>query len=176
MTRLFVAVHPPLAIATDLLATLDGLDLPDHRLTRPDQIHLTVLFVGEVDERDVPLVAESVERAAAGVRAFELAPDGWMALPERGPSRLIAAGAQAPSALAELHRRLAARLVVKGRKPRSFLPHLTLCRFTRPTPFELSAPFPGVAPFEIGEVSLMRSVLRPEGAEHRQVARFALAV
>lgn len=174
MPRLFVAVYPDRETAVALRAALDGLELPEHRPTRVDQIHLTALFVGEVHEKEVEAVAESVERAAAGVRPFFLAPDGWVALPEKGPARLIAAVAPAPSALAELHKRLGMRLAFHRRRRENFLPHLTLCRFARPTPFELTAPLPPIPGFQVGEVSLMRSQLDPEGAQHRTLARFDL--
>ena len=174
VARLFVALYPPRAAAVELLACLERLELPEHRVARIDQLHLTALFVGEVHEREVEAVAESVERSAAGVRPFTLAPDSWVALPARGPARLVAATAPAPSALIELRRRLVGRLAFHRKKSPTFLPHFTLCRFARPTAFELDRPFPGVEPFEMSELLLMRSRLGPEGADHRLVARHPL--
>ena len=45
--RLFVAVYPPAGVADALLRAAETLDLPDRRLLPPEQVHLTVQFVGE---------------------------------------------------------------------------------------------------------------------------------
>ena len=47
--RLFCALHPTMDEARLLSDPLDSLEpLPDHRRTVIDQIHMTVLFIGEV--------------------------------------------------------------------------------------------------------------------------------
>ena len=177
MARLFVAIYPPIETASRLLAQLDRLGpeaLPEHRRTRVDKVHLTVLFLGEVDARDVDRTAESVERAAAGVRAFDLCPRWLMTLPPQKPARLVAAGTDAPSALIELRKRLVQRLSSGRRRVQDFLPHLTLCRFTRPTPVELEPRPLDVEGFPVTELSLMQSRLEPSGSEHRRLLRVAL--
>ncbi len=177
MARLFVALYPPREVARALLDALEGLALPPHRATPLDQVHMTVLFVGEVPERDLAATAESVERAAAGIAAFELAVERMLPLPDRGPARLIAAGTNAPGALVELRRRLVARLVTPRPKEAPFRPHLTLCRFRAPTRFALPPQgTPAPPPFRVDAISLQRSILRPDGAEHRQVLRVPLGV
>jgi 2'-5' RNA ligase len=175
VARLFVALHPEPAQARRLLAALPALELPPHRPTPEEQVHLTLAFLGEVDERQVEAAAESVERGAAGVRAFELAVQGLAILPEGGPARLVAALTDGPAALLELQRRLASRLLPKPRRPQRFLPHLTLARFPAPLALELP-PAPGPWPvLAVTSIALMRSRLRPEGSEHRQVLRVPLA-
>ena len=89
---------------------------------------------------------------------------------------MIAMETDAPAGLLELHRRLAMRL---ARSPRAktgdrFLPHLTLCRFSgvgRPERVEARVEIPV---FECRGVSVMRSVLRAEGAEHSVVEEVEL--
>lgn len=176
MARLFVALYPPRELARALLDALESFTLPPHRATPLEQVHMTLLFVGEVPERELAEVAESVERAAAGIEAFELAVEGLFPLPERGPARLVAAGTGAPSALLELRRRLVPRLVTPRPKEAPFRPHLTLCRFRTPTRCTLPPHELRLAPFRVESISLQRSVLRPEGAEHRQVLRVPLGV
>lgn len=114
---------------------------------------------------------ESVERSCAGLRQWTLTPREWIALPERGPARLVAVETDAPPTLLELQRRLARRLAtnVRTNPSKGFLPHLTLCRFRVPT--RLNAPLPKLdtsasVPFDVSQVVLVRSVLRSEGAEH----------
>lgn len=178
--RLFVAIYPTAEAARDLLRALGRLDLPPvatYRATRPEQVHMTVQFIGDTEERELAEVEESVSRSAAGLEPFMLTPARLVTLPERGPPRLVVAVTDAPPGLLELQRRLASRL---ARTPRPktgdrFLPHMTLCRFTGAAKAPRVAEPLQAAPFEVREVVLMRSVLRPAGAEHVEVSRVALA-
>lgn len=172
--RLFLALYPPLASAHALRSALDTLELPPHRTTALDQLHLTVLFLGDVAARELPALQESVERAAAAVEPFELAPQRLAALPDQGLPRLIAAVTDAPKPLLELRRRLVARLAANKVKTSEFLPHFTLCRFGAPVKYELPPHTLSCTPFRVETLSLQDSVLRQDGAEHRQLARFAL--
>ena len=174
VARLFVALYPSRETARALLDSLASLELPPHRVTPIDQVHMTLAFLGEIAEHDIEAVAESVERAAAAVASFELTLQELVVLPERGPARLIAATTDAPAALLELRARLVARLVTRARKEAPFKPHLTLCRFRAPTRFSLPGSERIATSFAVEAVSLQRSVLRPEGAEHRQVLRAVL--
>ena len=175
--RLFVAVYPPPEVATTLAALLDQLGLPAHRATPPAQMHMTLQFIGETDPRQVNGVLESVRRSASGIEPFELSCNGLIALPERGPMRLVAATTNAPAQLLEIVRRLALRLARSSRKNSAdhFRPHLTLCRFSvTPPRMELPQLPPPAMRFPVTELHLMRSVLLPEGARHDKVAGFPL--
>jgi 2'-5' RNA ligase len=174
--RLFVGIYPPEAAAVSMLALLEGVALPEHRTTPVEQLHLTVHFIGDTPVGDLDRVTESVERSASGLGAFELTPERVIALPRRGPPRLVALETDAPPALLELKRRLAKRLASNVRKEPAgrFLPHFTLCRFGRGARVDRLDMAVEMAPFAINRVRLMRSVLRPEGAEHREVAAFDL--
>jgi 2'-5' RNA ligase len=178
MLRLFVGIYPTPEFAASALALLDGIgELPPRRASPAAQIHLTAQFIGETDPRRLEAVRESVARAASGLGSFSITVERLITLPRRGPARLVAVETDAPPPLVELHRRLVSRLARKPRKEASdrFVPHLTLCRFRAPTPglrFERPAPIGG---FEVREVRLMRSLLRPEGAEHIPIDAFSLA-
>ena len=175
--RLFVAIYPPEDTARGMLGAMRKLDPPPHRETPLAQIHLTLHFLGPVAQRDLDDVTESVERSAAGIGAFVLTPWRLLSLPSHGRPRLIACETDAPPALFEIQRRLATRL---SRKPRAdpadrFVPHLTLCRFARSAkPRDVAHPV-SIAPFPVDRLVLVRSVLRPGGAEHAPVREFSLA-
>ncbi|MCC6676549.1 MAG: RNA 2',3'-cyclic phosphodiesterase [Phycisphaerales bacterium] len=173
--RLFVAAYPPAETAATMLQELDRLDLPRYRPTPAEQVHLTLQFIGDRSTHELDEVRESVERSAAGLHGFELKPSRLTALPQRGPARLVACETDAPPELLEIHRRLAHRL---ARNPREhggdrFLPHFTLCRFAAPARIRLSQPL-ALPAFRIDAVLLMRSVLMPDRAKHREVARIPL--
>lgn len=176
--RMFVAAYPPPEFAQRALDMLREIELPPHRLTPVDQVHLTLQFIGDVPSKDLEGVIESVERSAAGLEAFTLTPSRLRRLPERGPARLVALETDAPPALLELHRRLVTRLARQAKPRREdadrFLPHLTLCRFNAPVAdldVDRDAP---LDPWPVTSVSLMRSTLAPQRASHRQVAAFQL--
>lgn len=170
--RLFVAAYPPRETAEAMLEALRTLTLPDYRITPIEQVHLTLQFIGDTPARDLDETIESVRRAAGGLQAFDLVPQRLMTLPERGPSRLVAAETDAPATLLELQHRLAMRLArqPRQRKDQRFRPHLTLCRFRSPqqrvyvdVPLSLPA-------YRVHRIAVMRSTLSSMGAVHHEVA------
>lgn len=180
--RLFVAAYPPPEHVRMWTEHLRTLDLPAYRMTADEQVHLTMQFIGDTPTSEMDDVIESVARSASGIGRFALKPEELLALPERGPARLVALKTDAPAPMLELQRRLAHRLAKPARsKPGDrFLPHFTLCRFRSPASSgvapqlraSLTAQRETVAQwptFEIERVILMRSILRCEGAEHVQV-------
>lgn len=146
------------------------------------QVHLTLLFLGRSAIRDLSQIEESIERSASGIPPFELVPDRLIALPERGPARVIAAQTPAPAALLELRRRLVRRLASASRREPNdrFVPHLTLARITPPSRVTLAPPNEDQAAglssgaFPVTSIHLMESRLHPSGAEHNSVAEVRL--
>ncbi len=174
--RLFIAIYPPEDTSTRLLGLLKGLDLADHRPVPPAQVHLTLLFIGPTEASKLDTVCESVERSCAGIGPFALQPDRLETMPSRGTPRLLACTTDVPPGLMEIHRRLVGRLArpTQKKSKREFLPHLTLCRFSKSgTPNRLSQNIDEMA-FEVDDVRLIKSVLKPTGAEHALVERFTL--
>ncbi|MFN0012442.1 MAG: RNA 2',3'-cyclic phosphodiesterase [Phycisphaerales bacterium] len=175
--RLFAAVYPPPEVAGALLEALAGLPLPPHRVTRPEQVHLTVQFIGETARRDLRAAIESVERACAGLPVFALTAQALVTIPDHpatAPPRLVAARTDSPATLLELHRRLVQRFARPRRsgKPERFVPHLTLCRFPEGTP-STGGPWGGALnmdPFAVGEVRLMESRLTIGGGIYNELA------
>ena len=172
--RLFVAIYPPPDAARDMLRALAKLDLPPdarHKVTRLDQLHMTVQFIGDVPGRDLDDVVESVERSAAGVTPFTLTPHRLVTLPERGTPRLIAVETDLPAGLVEVHRRLAQRFsrTLRTDSADRFFPHITVCRFTgaaKPASVDATVV---LLPFSVSKLTLVRSTLSPAGAKHEAV-------
>lgn len=169
--RLFVAAYPPIELARRLVQRAGAMALPPHKLTREDQVHLTLQFIGDTPSREIDAVVESVRRSAAGIGPITLAVSGLEAFPPRGPARLIAARTDAPPPLLELHRRLAHRLAtnVRERAGDRFEPHMTVARLATPADERPAPVAVDDGAFTIERIVLMRSVLAPAGAEHRPV-------
>jgi 2'-5' RNA ligase len=125
MPRLFTGVEIPSDIG-QALATLRG-GLPGARWIMPDNYHLTLRFIGDVDEVTAHEVASMLGRVKRS--AFDLYLEGLTSFGGRRPRAVVATVAPARALLdvqAE-HERLMQRI---GLEPegRKYLPHVTLAR------------------------------------------------
>ena len=174
--RLFIALYPPAELAEQLIAQLSELDLPDHRPTPAEQIHMTVQFLGDRATHELHEVIESIQRPTSGIESFGLRIERLINFPPKRPARMVAAETDAPASLRELHQRLVNRFANNPRPApdRKFRPHMTLCRFARPKRgFALNEHL-SLPAFTVSGISLMRSTLSPAGAQHDLVQRIDL--
>ena len=123
MPRLFTAIEIP-AEVTQTLSFLRG-GLPGARWVEPDNYHITLRFIGDVDATLANEVASMLDRVSRP--AFELRLQGMSSFGGRKP-RAVVANVAPSSALAELqaeHERLMQRvgLAPEGRK---YTPHVTV--------------------------------------------------
>ena len=136
--RLFVAVEIGEAIASAAAVLSAQLQrraarlAPRARVTwvPPERLHLTVRFIGHVDEAKQRAVAAVLEPRLA-VPSFALALGGTGAFPPRGEPRAIWAGvADGLERLQQLEREVTLRLQEAGipAEDRPYSPHLTLAR------------------------------------------------
>jgi 2'-5' RNA ligase len=97
-----------------------------------DNIHLTLLFLGEVDERAVIDVCRAVGAVAAAHQPFPLSVEGVGCFPNLRRPRIFWAGVSAGrQAVIDLHDRLEEPLLDLGcyrREERQYTPHVTLGR------------------------------------------------
>lgn len=189
--RLFVAVDPGERVR-DALARVPGPDpAGPHRVRRVDRrnLHLTLKFLGDVEEARIGDVTVALERASEQVEPFRLEVAGLGVFPLRGSPRIVWAGCSGGPALERLQAAVEEQLERIGfdRDRRPFHPHVTLGRVKPgrpPRPDRGSqSPLPGDADdpvrWRFGDrlirsIALVRSTLTPEGAVHREVARLPL--
>jgi len=171
--RLFVAAYPPRSVVEGWLCAARAALPPDVRFTAPEPVHLTLVFLGEHDERELPDIRESIGRSVAGFQPIALKACELVMLPERGMPRLLAAISDLPRFLAEIQRRLAQRLALNRARRSEFMPHFTLARFPGKAVERFSTPLPGEE-FVLGELRLMRSRICADGAVHEVDKVFAL--
>lgn len=137
--RMFVAVVPPAPALEDLAGFLEPRQEaePGFRWTVPDQWHVTLAFLPEVEDRQLDDLLERLERAAARRTAFPVAVAGGGAFPGPSRAKVLFAGIDAGEHAEEL-RRLATGARAAGSKAGidveggRFHPHLTLARTGRP--------------------------------------------
>ncbi len=169
MPRLFVAIDLPAPVQEDLAAMFCGL--PGARWTAPEQLHLTVRFIGEVDSSRFRDIREAL--GAVQSHHFSLHLEGLGFFPPRGRPRGLWVGGGKNEQLLQLYRRLEATLVRAGLEPerRKFAPHITLARL-RNTPASRVGGFIAshslflTADFPVNQFVLYSSVLNGRGAKH----------
>ena len=101
------------------------------RWVKPEHLHLTLKFLGDVDLRDIPEVCAAMTRAAASVPPFTLRMVGAGAFPRESQPRTVWIGAdEGTEEIAVLHERIEVALAELGfrREHRRFRPHLTIGR------------------------------------------------
>jgi 2'-5' RNA ligase len=131
--RLFVAIDIPPDIITQVESVKDRLiaTRADVRWIAPTQYHITVKFVGDLEDARVPELLDRVERAAGQVPAFEVEVEGIDRLPEKGPTRVIMSRILSPdNRMTKLHRLVDSAVGGMGLPldTRVLVPHLTLGR------------------------------------------------
>ncbi|MBN2171971.1 MAG: RNA 2',3'-cyclic phosphodiesterase, partial [Candidatus Krumholzibacteriota bacterium] len=154
---------------------------PDLKWVEPDLYHLTLQFLGEVDDARWTPLAEALA-ALAGRSGFRLRLGGAMTLPRGRRARVLALGVtrgwEELAALAGAVAEATGRLDFP-REERAFKSHLTLARARRGQilpraldPRRLAAP--ELPALDVREFHLFESQLRPDGPLYASLARVEL--
>ena len=125
--RLFVAITLPEAVREILAGLANGL--PGARWVPPENLHLTLRFIGEVDGHQ----ARDVDEALSAIRmpGFALSLSGVGNFGDGRKLRVLWAGVDPNPELGRLHDKVEQSLIRAGLEPdaRKFKPHVTLARF-----------------------------------------------
>jgi 2'-5' RNA ligase len=146
------------------------------RWTQPDQMHLTLHFLGEVEAVDIDELVAELARVASGCKPLELCVQGLGVFPEKGRPRVIWVGLGGDlESLSQIQREVtqAAARFGDHHEAKAFLPHLTLGR-VRPDPalkedlpaLLRSVDGPRPVRWPIRELALISSDLLPSGARY----------
>ena len=183
--RMFLAIELPAVVRAQLTQLQSQLSsrITKASFTRPENLHITLKFLGEVRDREVRPLVESLQQVRSS-SPVTLSATGAGCFPNRGPVRIIAAmfGGD-EKALAGVHTAVEQRCQYLGfeREQRKYTPHATLAR-ARPTlsasvrefVLEQSPRLLPSTPFDVREFVLMQSTLKPTGSEYAVAARFSL--
>lgn len=177
MIRLFVAVDIPEDLRGDISSICYGL--PGAKWVTPDQLHLTLRFIGEVDGgvfREIRSVLENVKG-----QAFPLQIKGLGYFPPRKDPRVLWVGLEKSEALLQLRKKVDACLNSLGieSEKRKFSPHITLARLRKTPLVRLTNFLSGnnlfaLPEFEVSVFYLYSSQLSSKGAIHTIEAEYFL--
>jgi len=174
--RLFIAIHVrPMPDVLELLGKLRQLGR-SLRPVAPDNLHLTLRFLGAVSEALQAGVSEALVRAAQSSAAMELTLRTTGAFPDFNRPKVIWAGVDEHHALNALVASLSAELAQVGIGPEQqpFHPHVTLARVKKRPPATLASLYRRFATHTFGtwmvkEVHLLSSELTPNGPKYDAV-------
>jgi len=179
--RLFVAIEIESEIRRRIEEFVSRLkpQVGGARWVRPEAMHITLKFLGNVANETRP----AIELSLAGVRAssFEINLGNVGVFPNPKFPRVLWVGTQAGPELAELAQEIDERMgrLSFQREMREFAPHITLARFndrskTSSMNSVLSAPQPSFGTMTAKEFHLYESKLSPQGSRYSKLASFAL--
>jgi len=155
------------------------------RWVRPEGIHLTLKFLGEVDPDRIKEIVRKAQEAVKGVGPFKIRIRGVSGFPSAKNPRVIWIGVEDQSGLLrELQMRVEKGLEELGfkREERGYTPHLTLGRLRSGkekgaiTEALKDIGDSDLGTMEIGEITLFRSQLKPTGAEYTKLKNIPLEV
>ncbi len=178
MLRLFVALEIPGEVR-DRLALVQG-GVPGARWVRSENLHLSLRFIGEVDEHAAADLDAQFGRITSGGFHLKIADVGSFG-PDRNPTALWA-GAPRCDALQHLRDKVDRAVVAAGltADDRKFKPHVTLARLKnsrrdRVHRWLSDNAFLSTAPFLVDRFVLFRSHLNRDGASYEALAEYPLA-
>ncbi len=177
MPRLFTALEIPSAVAFQLSLLRGGL--PGARWVDPENYHITLRFIGDIDHRTADEVGRGLMRVDR--RSFDLSLSGLDAFGGKKPHSIVAC-VRASQALKELqaeHERIIQRIGLEPER-RKFRPHVTLARMKgasqsdAATYLALRGDF-RTAPFPIGRFVLLSSRASRGGGPYIMEEAYPLA-
>jgi 2'-5' RNA ligase len=153
------------------------------RLIDPQQIHLTLAFLGNVDSALVERLTDLMTQPIVGTGAFRISIGGLGVFPPHGAPRILWLGLTAGlEQMTDLHHEVAARIAVLRipLEERAFRPHLTIGRWrdSRPSDRPRAGREPTArtaAEMTVDRVTLFESRLSSQGASHFPLAHAYLS-
>jgi RNA 2',3'-cyclic 3'-phosphodiesterase len=178
MYRLFVAIDLPDETKDEIAKMVDG-QLAGARWLLREQLHLTLRFIGDADDR----LFQEIKTGLEGVKArpFPLILKGVGHFPPKREPRVLWVGIEGSEQLNSLQTGIEREIVNAGieAEMRSFSPHVTIARLRNTPPAKIaqleekhrhfrSGPFP------VEGFYLYTSIMTREGATHRREATYRL--
>lgn len=181
--RTFIAIEIPEQVKTKIAALQNQLKKENERVswTKSDNIHLTLKFLGNVEENQIELMAQKLHKALQNVSSFHFAVKNLGGFPNLKRPRVLWVGIEEPThQLSALAKKIEDALAEMGfpKEKRKFSPHLTLGRVKTALSRKFLQKFTQLSleagTVQVEEVVIMKSTLKPTGAEYSPLKRIKL--
>ncbi len=185
--RSFLAFELPLEIETVVTRVSDELKKSslDAKWVKPGNIHLTVVFMGNVEVNEIPVIKEKIGEACLKYDAFDISLKGLGCFPHMRKPRVVWIGLDGDLERMSYFRDVLQECLVPfgiEEEKRGFKPHLTLGRFRKPRrasseELELLSRYEDVTSptCSLTELGLFKSELKPGGARYTRLGVWPLS-
>ncbi len=176
--RLFIAIELPGEIRETLCTIQEKITCDATKLTlvKPENIHLTLKFLGEVKEDMLEKIKSALNTIS--FRSFTMTLSGIGVFPSEHNARVVWVGLQDNAELQRLHQEIEKRLQPLGFKAeKDFAPHLTICRIRsvkNKDAFieQIKNVKVEEKSFTVNSIVLMRSMLTAEGPVYKVMEEY----
>lgn len=131
--RIFIAINLPEIIKKEIGKYQKKFQEIPARWTKPENIHITLIFLGYVEENKIEEIKSLIKKIAFNYKNFEVNLEKIIYGPPLKPPRMIWITIKKNGILFNLQKELKNTFLKNGILPekenREFSPHITLCRF-----------------------------------------------
>jgi len=182
--RSFIAIEVPENIQKEVVSLMENIshDCAKVRWVKKENIHLTLIFLGEIAEDVIDQVKERMHTVSKNHKAFNMALQGTGVFPNFRRPRVLWVGVSPESEEPIIH--LARDLMnsldfLKIDERKDFAPHITFGRIKSVyDSVSLKSGIESISikteEFTAKEITLFKSVLKPDGAVYTPVTKFPL--
>ncbi len=164
------------------LEKASGVDRRDVKWVRPEDMHLTLKFIGEMDDKKLPEVCTALEEAAKKHNSFQLGIESVGYFGKNAATVVWVGTAAGSESLQSLAGDVEEQLAQTGwpKEDRPFAGHLTLCRIKNPRAGRILAQMSekykdfNAGTVKIDDVKVYQSVLMPAGPVYSVLCKFKL--
>lgn len=164
--RLFIAIPLPDEIKNEAGRLHQVLDKGIFRLTKPEQMHITLAFLGETDASQIANIRNKL--SLIKFREFELQTSGSGFFPSGNKIRVIWIGLKVNDEFMRLQQQIREIFGFKEK----LMPHITIARAKRPLIGPLALPDVRDHTFAVDYFILYESVPGAGGYTYKEMARY----
>ncbi len=183
--RCFIAIEMPTALKDAMAERTENVRRSgaDARWVKAENLHLTLKFLGSVSEETIEPIKSALLEAVKRHSGFRLRFRGAGVFPDRKRPRVVWIGAEDSGELVSIQKDVEEAMSALGfeAEKRPYSPHLTIGRLKSPRRREIlireldAISTVDFGSMDVAEVALMRSTIKPGGAEYSRLFGAPLA-
>ncbi len=179
--RVFVALDLPKETKEFLLNKIQLID-PDRELRweKSNKFHLTLKFIGEIEEAQLPEIKDVLKKVVKGCKPFELKLSKFGKFTRKGKVAVLWAGFAENTQLSECVTKINLNLSNIGIpiETKKYTPHITLLRIRKNIDNKILHKFDNLTSeheiYIASEIQLVRSTLKPTGSIYKILEKYNL--